>query len=218
MPAPAPSRPFPSFWTLHLAGWAAIGLSMWIGVLAHVDDPGRAFVGKMVFAITGGTLTLGLRPLYRRLHERGVSIPKLIITSAVCSYALTVVWSILHKGSVNLLWQWVDGEALTIPPFSWLISGTLFYTFIPMAWSVLYFGVKYYQDVQAERERALAAEGLAWANSCVSAWSTMGRGLRMQTKPARAWASSTRGPASMPSTATTCGCTPTNGHIFSERR
>jgi signal transduction histidine kinase len=134
---------------------------MWIGVLSHVDDPGRAFVGKMIFAITGGTLTLGLRPLYRRLHERGVSVPKLVITSAVCAYALTVVWSIAHKGSVNLLWQWVDGKALALPPFSWLISGTLFYTFIPMAWSVLYIGIKYYQDVQTERERALAAEGLA---------------------------------------------------------
>ncbi len=161
MSSPPLSRSFPSFWTLHLAGWAAIGVSMWIGVLSHVDDPGRAFVGKMIFAITGGTLTLGLRPLYRRLHERGVSVPKLVITSAVCAYALTVVWSIAHKGSVSLLWQWVDGEALALPPFSWLISGTLFYTFIPMAWSVLYIGIKYYQDVQTERERALAAEGLA---------------------------------------------------------
>jgi len=134
---------------------------MWVGVLSHVEDPGRAFVGKMIFAITGGTLTLGLRPLYRRLHERGVSMPKLIVVSAVGSYALTVVWSIAHKGSVNLLWQWVDGEALATPSFAYLISGTLFYTFIPMAWSVLYFGAKYYQDVQAERERAVAAEGLA---------------------------------------------------------
>ena len=155
------SRSFPSFWALHLCGWAAIGMSMWIGVLNHVDDPGRAFVGKMIFAITGGTLTLGLRPLYRRLHERSVSIPKFIVVSAVCSYLLTVVWSMLHKGSVNLLWQWVDGEALTLPPFAWLISGTLFYTFIPMAWSVLYVGIKYYQDVQTERERALVAEGQA---------------------------------------------------------
>jgi len=161
MSARPSSRPFPSFWALHLTGWAAIGLSMWLGVLSHVDDPGRAFVGKMIFAITGGTLVLALRPLYRRLHERGVSIPKLITVSAVCSYGLTVVWSMVHKGSVNLLWQWVDGEALTLPPFSWLISGTLFYTFIPMAWSVLYIGIKYYQDVQTERERALAAEGLA---------------------------------------------------------
>lgn len=155
------SRSFPSFWALHLCGWAAIGLSMWIGVLTHVDDPGRAFIGKMIFAITGGTLTLGLRPLYRRLHERSVSIPKFIVASAVCSYLLTVVWSMLHKGSVNLLWQWVDGKVIVLPSFAWLISGTLFYTFIPMAWSVLYVGIKYYQDVQAERERALAAEGQA---------------------------------------------------------
>jgi len=139
----------------------ALGLSMWVGVLSHVDDPGRAFVGKMIFALTGGTFVLGLRPLYRRLHERGVSIPRLIVISAVCSYALTVVWTIAYKGSTSLLWQWVDGTTLTMPSFAYLISGTLFYTFIPMAWSVLYVGIKYYQDVQTERERALAAEGLA---------------------------------------------------------
>ncbi|HHP7239943.1 sensor histidine kinase [Longibacter sp.] len=155
------SRSFPSFWTLHLCGWAILGLSMWAGVLSHVDDSGRAFVGKMTFAVLGGTLTLLLRPLYHRLHKREVSIVLLIVISAVFSYALSVGWTILYKGSVNLLWEWVDGEPLTIPGFSYLISGALFYTFIPMAWSVLYFGVKYYQDVQDERERVLAAEGLA---------------------------------------------------------
>jgi two-component sensor histidine kinase len=158
---PASDRSFPSFWTLHLLGWTALGLSMWIGVLTHADDLGRAFVGKMIFAFLGGAFTLALRPLYRRLHERGTSVPRLIIVSAVCSYALTVVWSVLHKGGVHLLWDWVDGRALYLGSYGWLFNGTLFYTFIPMAWSVLYIGIKYYRDLQAERERALAAEGLA---------------------------------------------------------
>jgi signal transduction histidine kinase len=134
---------------------------MWVGVLTHVDDPFRAFVGKMLFAVLGGTLTLLLRPLYHRLHKREVPIVLLIVVSAVCSYVFSVGWTMLYKGSVDLLWEWVDGRPLTIPGASYLISGALFYTFIPMAWSVLYFGVKYYQDVQAERERALAAEGQA---------------------------------------------------------
>ena len=161
MPTFSSDRSFPSFWTLHLCGWAALGLSMWAGVLSHVDDPGRAFVGKMTFAVLGGTLTLLLRPLYHRLHRREVSIVLLIVVSAVCSYLLSVGWTVLHRGGVDLLWEWVDGQPLTIRGFSGLINGALFYTFIPMAWSVLYFGVKYYKDVQAERERALAAEGQA---------------------------------------------------------
>ncbi len=157
----ASPRSFPSFWPLHLCGWAALGLSMWVGALAHVDDPLRAFVGKMMFAGLGGTLTLLLRPLYHRFHKREVSIVLLIVASAVCSYVVSVGWTMLYKGSVDLLWEWVDGKPLTIPGGSYLISGALFYTFIPMAWSVLYLGVKYYQDVQTERERALAAEGQA---------------------------------------------------------
>lgn len=157
----ASPRSFPSFWPLHLCGWTALGLSMWVGALAHVDDPLRAFVGKMMFAGLGGTLTLLLRPLYHRFHKREVSIVLLIVASAVCSYVVSVGWTMLYKGSVDLLWEWVDGKPLTIPGRSYLISGALFYTFIPMAWSVLYLGVKYYQDVQTERERALAAEGQA---------------------------------------------------------
>jgi hypothetical protein len=76
---------------------------MWVGVLTHVDDPFRAFVGKMIFAVLGGTLTLGHRPFYRRLHRRGVSIPVLIAVSAVCSYLLSVGWTVLHRGGVDLL-------------------------------------------------------------------------------------------------------------------
>ena len=159
--AASTDRPFPSFWTLHLAGWTALGLSMWIGVLAHVDDPVRTFVGKMIFAIIGGTLVLALRPLYRWLHDRGTSIPLFIAVSAVCSYVHSLVWTPLYKGSTNLLWDFVDGEMLSLPGSSYLISGVLFYTFIPMAWSVLYVGIKYYRDMHAERERALRAEGLA---------------------------------------------------------
>ena len=111
----ASPRSFPSFWPLHLCGWAALGLSMWVGALAHVDDPLRAFVGKMMFAGLGGTLTLLLRPLYHRFHKREVSIVLLIVASAVCSYVVSVGWTMLYKGSVDLLWEWVDGKPLTIP-------------------------------------------------------------------------------------------------------
>jgi len=155
------NRSLVSFWPLHLAGWAALGLSMWLGALPHAAAPGRTLVGKMIFATTGGLLTLGLRPLYRWLHERSTPIPRLVAICAVCSYVLSVVWSMSYQGSVNLLWDWVDGRALDLPGFSSLINGALFYTFIPMAWSVLYVGIKYYEDMQAERERALAAEGQA---------------------------------------------------------
>jgi len=134
---------------------------MWVGVLAHVESPGQAFVGKMLFAVLGGTLTLALRPFYRRLYERDVALPGLIVGTAVCSYVLSLGWSVLYHGSVDLLWDWVAGDPLTLRTDAGLLSGALFYTFIPMAWSVLYFGVKYAQDAQAERERALAAEGLA---------------------------------------------------------
>lgn len=165
----APTRPSDSgadgpalgFWPLHLAGWFALGLSMWVGVLAHVEEPVRAFAHKMIFAALGAVLTLGLRPLYRRLLQGGRSIPTLVLIAAFCSYMLSLVWSASYTLGMRAFDAVTSEAAFAVPAARWLVDGALFYTFIPMAWSVLYVAVKYYHDLHATRERALAAEGHA---------------------------------------------------------
>jgi signal transduction histidine kinase len=133
---------------------------MYLGVLAHAD-PVDAFVGKMTFAALGALLTLGLRPLYRWLYARGVSIPRFAAVAAVCSYALSLPWSAAYHTATTAYRAGRTGEAFAMPTGAALIDGALFYSFIILAWSMLYVGAKYYRDLQDERERALAAEGLA---------------------------------------------------------
>lgn len=134
---------------------------MWLGTLAHTSEPGMSLIHKMWFALLGGTLSLALRPIYRRLHNRGVGISRLVAASAVCSYLLTVVWGAGYRTGVRLIEAAITGSAVNWPSTAALFGGTLFFSFIMMAWSVLYFGVKYYRDVETERARALAAEGEA---------------------------------------------------------
>ena len=157
----APHRVLTSFWTFHIVGWMAIGFSMWLGVLSHESQPVAAFVGKMWFAASGALLSLLLRPLYRWLYRREFSIAALILIAAVCSYVMTIAWSALYKPGAYYLRASLTGSTFDWPSWGAVISGTLFYTFIMMAWSTLYFGIKYYQEVEEERARALKAESHA---------------------------------------------------------
>ncbi|WP_179862205.1 sensor histidine kinase [Longibacter salinarum] len=159
---PKPShRVLTSFWTFHVLGWLAIGLSMWFGVVAHVDDPYITLLAKMWFGMSGGLVALGLRPFYQYLYERTIPIPALISIAAVVSYVATVIWSGLFKIGARVIRASIAGQDFYLPSFASIFSGALFYTFIMLAWSVLYFGIKYYRDMEAERERAIRAEGHA---------------------------------------------------------
>ncbi len=157
----APHRVLTSFWTFHIVGWLAIGFSMWLGVLSHNSQPLAAFAGKMWFVISGALLSLLLRPLYRWLYNRDFPISLLIFIAAGCSYVMTVAWSAVYKPGAYAMRATLTGGTFEWPSWGAIVSGTLFYTFIMMAWSTLYFGIKYYREVEAERARALKAEGHA---------------------------------------------------------
>jgi signal transduction histidine kinase len=157
----APHRVLTSFWTFHVAGWLAIGFSMWLGVLSHDDQPLVALAGKMWFAVSGALLSLLLRPLYSWLYRRDLPISLLIFIAAGCSYVMTVAWSAVYKPGAYAMRASLTGGTFDWPSWSAIIGGTLFYTFIMMAWSTLYFGIKYYREVEAERARAVRAESHA---------------------------------------------------------
>jgi two-component system, LytTR family, sensor kinase len=157
----APHRVLTSFWAFHIAGWFAIGFSMWLGVLSHDDQPLLALAGKMWFAVSGGLLSLLLRPFYRWLYNRDLPISLLIFIAAGCSYVTTVAWSAAYKPGAYALRAGLTGGTFEWPSWGAIIGGTLFYTFIMMAWSTLYFGIKYYREVEAERARAIKAESHA---------------------------------------------------------
>lgn len=159
-PSRAP-RALTSFWAFHLLGWLALGLSMWLGTLSYTDVPVRSLIHKFWFAVSGGVLSLGLRPLYRALYRRNLQIGRLVIIAAICSYLTTVVWGAGYKAGVRVIDASLAGTAVQWPSVQSIFSGTLFFTFIMLAWSTLYIGIKYYRDVEAERARALAAESHA---------------------------------------------------------
>lgn len=148
------------FWTLQLLGWGAFGVSMVLATLAWLP-PWLAVRDKIIFTVLGLLFSLSLRALYRRLYQRQLALPWLIVSSAVCAYLAAMLWTGSYSLSVDFLRAWQQSKAFT--PKSWLryFEGGLYHSFILLAWSVLYFGIKHYRELQAQTERALKAEALA---------------------------------------------------------
>jgi two-component system LytT family sensor kinase len=152
------------FWVLQIGGWAAYGLLIVI-TLVPTLHPGvplsRLVWSKLARTLIGFTLSLGVRVVYKRLRARNAPAGVLGAAAVACSVAFGAVWAALYKS-----YGWI----VTAPPVSlvehlqnWPAFGrdVLDYAYVLFAWSTSYFGIKYWQDLQAERERALRASALA---------------------------------------------------------
>jgi two-component system, LytTR family, sensor kinase len=146
-----------TFWLLQLGGWSALYLAQ----LAP-------FVGKEEFAYRAAErgvsmfiwllLTTGLWRIYRQMFRRGVSPGVVLATSAIAAYvgafSANGVWSVVHNAWVAPLF---DAPLGTVKSVGYLFVSSVYNAPIVFAWSMLYFGIKYYQALGEERERSLRA-------------------------------------------------------------
>ncbi|MGH8298910.1 MAG: sensor histidine kinase, partial [Steroidobacteraceae bacterium] len=142
------------FWSLHTGGWLAYGLSVYCGVLFYKPPAGMAAV--IALAAAGGfVLTVPMRYVYRAVWGRGERwvIPVVFATSYVTALALRV--------DINLsLQHFVDPTHHFNSLFD-LFHNALFSTYLLLAWSGLYFGIKYYESKQQQQAAVLKAVTLA---------------------------------------------------------
>jgi signal transduction histidine kinase len=142
------------FWSLHTAGWAVYGLSEYTGALMY-DTPSS--YGRMiaVSAIAGFVLSIPLRYIYRRLWGR--PLHDRILGVLACTYVtaagLRLVINLSYKAFVEPEWE---PQGL----FE-LFGGTLSTTMLLLCWSVLYFGIKFYESQRKQEEAMLKAVALA---------------------------------------------------------
>ncbi len=162
------------FWILQSIGWLAFGIAMFIWGLEHwnlVD----ALANKILLIFTGFLLTLALRVLYRsarkwRLPHIGSAVLVLIssFAGAVAWYqAATILFAVYYTGTRALPMQW---GFTTIP-----IGLLLYYGFVLLTWSLLYYGIHTWIEAENQRARALRAE--------LSAHDARLRALRAQLEP-----------------------------------
>jgi sensor histidine kinase YesM len=143
------------FWSLHAAGWAAYGISQYVGALTYHDEPATYSHVIVNAALAGFILTIPLRYLYRRLSGRRPRelILSVLFSCYVTALALRVIINYSYKDYVDPSWQPQSLHEL----FGGVLSSTL----LLLCWSVLYFGIKFYESQRKQEEAMLKAVALA---------------------------------------------------------
>lgn len=142
------------FWTLHGAGWLAYAASQYIGHWFYDKPAGYALV-IAIAAVSGFVLTLPLRYLYRRLWRRA---PRVIVAGVlVACYPIALVWRVIINNAYRLI---VEPEWHFETLFE-VFGGALSSMYVLICWTALYFGIKYYESMQRQREAVLRSSALA---------------------------------------------------------
>jgi len=142
------------FWLLHSAGWFGFALVHYLGSLLHeVRDIFAVII--LLNAYAGWLLTVPLRYIYRRAWN--LSPAKIALVVMIASYITGVFWQVLKN-----LNYWEIYKHGYQPEF-WLYytKGSVWAFYIILSWSGLYFGIKYYQMLQKERQNVLKANTVA---------------------------------------------------------
>ena len=143
------------FWALHTLGWSAYFITQYVGALLY-EKP-AAYIKVLALAALGGfLLSAPLRYVYRALWSKA---PVTRFVGVLLSAWLTaLVW----RAEINYFaGHYIPEWSMKDEPWYAIFSGTLSSTYLLLCWSALYFGIKYYETLQSQREAALKASALA---------------------------------------------------------
>jgi len=142
------------FWLVHSAGWFGFALVHYLGSLLH-DLRDIFLVIIFLNAYAGWLFSIPLRYLYRRIWN---FTPAKIAMIVICtSYVTGVLWQIVQN--INYWEIYKHGYR---PDFLLYYTKNSMFSFsIMLSWSVLYFGTKYYQMLQKEKQNVLQANTVA---------------------------------------------------------
>ena len=145
-----------TFWSLHALGWSAYGISQYLGALLY----GKAVAYNKVIiiaAISGFVLSAWLRYLCRWLWNKP---PAVMVGFALASaYVTALLWRLPINWAYHTYFEheWMGEETHWFDYF----GGALSATYLMVCWIGLYFGFRYYESMQAQREAALRSSALA---------------------------------------------------------
>jgi two-component system LytT family sensor kinase len=144
------------FWNLQVAGWSLFWAAM---LLAGVGQWSflTLLLRKSSLSLTGFTITLALRVPLRRLRDGAMPLPAVVVLTGALSFAGAAVWMALHN---FVLVADARGAAFARRLFP-DTTNTIYYAFVLIAWSLLYFGIPAAIAHREDRERLRNAEALA---------------------------------------------------------
>ncbi len=142
------------YWVLNLLGWGGYVTTAYIGALAH-EKPDSYIAVILATAVSGFLLTIPLRVIYHRLWTQ--TPLRLALGALLACYILALGWTWFEN---SLYWDWVKNGW---KPPHWInrFGGVMGSFYILLCWSGLYFGIKYYQQLQQQTEQTLKATAAA---------------------------------------------------------
>ncbi|WP_371379244.1 sensor histidine kinase [Thalassotalea aquiviva] len=142
------------FWLLHIGGWVGFGLVHYLGSLLH--DLRDLFTWVIFLqAYAGAIFSYPLRFVYQKAWN--LTPLKIALVMIVSSYVAGLLWQVVKNVT-----YWEIYKHGFRPDF-WLYytQSTLWSFYIMLSWSGLYFGIKYYQMLQQEKQKVLSANNMA---------------------------------------------------------
>lgn len=145
------------FWLLQLIGWTG-----WMSMFAVRDmywgQPLERIQLLLGDAIVGAMLTTILRYVYRYVWEKHWAVR--VVAILVASGILAPLWQGFKNG--YQFWYYNDFDAVKEYGIEAYFSNWIGYSYwLFLAWSGLYFGIKFYQLLEEERRRTVRAESMA---------------------------------------------------------
>ncbi len=147
------------FWILQISGWVVFYLIyQLLYYREYLGDLSR--VASIVSSyISGFAVTLLLRELYKKFNYDIRSIPQILLIITIASFVFANIWFWVDIGLTHALGAYSTVlERLDVPRY---ISHIWSNTFVFVAWSSLYFGIKFWFDFQTQRTKTEQANALA---------------------------------------------------------
>ncbi|MEM1091455.1 MAG: histidine kinase [Pseudomonadota bacterium] len=142
------------FWVLNIGGWGGYVLAAYLGALVH-EKPDSYLAVITLTAAMGFALTIPIRFVFHRLWNRPPA--QIALVCLVLCYVLAMGWTSLEN---RAYWAWVKNGW---QPSDWMnqFGGVMGSFYVLLCWSGLYFGIKYYQQLQQQTQATLAATAAA---------------------------------------------------------
>ena len=138
-----------AFWIMQTVGWMGYVPLRLFGSYTLGASLEESFVNSVTAAVIGFCLTLIMRKIFHGL--KGRELPVVITAASVLSIVLGLAFSALEII--------ISGRQLE--DLIQMFGNATFETTVLFAWSTLYFGFHYYNDLQRQRQKALKATALA---------------------------------------------------------
>jgi hypothetical protein len=148
------------FWPLQCIGWTAFGVMMFGWALSYWNAR-DALANKLPLVIFGFGLTLAFRLVYRVARRRALSLVATALLIGILSFLGSMVWTeaqfVLFQTYQAAIKSAPVSFSLTAVPFGTVV----YYTFVLLTWSLLYYGINSGLDLEEQKERAARAESQA---------------------------------------------------------